>query len=231
MAGWLGITQAQLSRVENGPPIVHLDRLAHWARVLRIPAHTLWFQLPSGRDDVRAPVDGEAGLHLIRALRSADRQIGGKNLYGAALTHIAAFSGSARQSPAIPRQMLRAAASLHEMAGWMAHDSGDSATSRRHFRDALALAIDSRDQLLVGQVHGSLGHLACHDGNADAAISHASDGIDAVAKEEPLGGSAPGCSPSGRAASHRRAAPWTVTLLFASRRALSPRRRPLPTPG
>ena len=32
VAGWLGITQAQLSRVENGPPLVHLDRLAHWAR-------------------------------------------------------------------------------------------------------------------------------------------------------------------------------------------------------
>ncbi|MFI6779977.1 XRE family transcriptional regulator [Micromonospora sp. NPDC050276] len=46
VAGWLGITQAQLSRVENGPPLVHLDRLAHWARLLRIPATCLWFALP-----------------------------------------------------------------------------------------------------------------------------------------------------------------------------------------
>ncbi|WP_235966996.1 helix-turn-helix domain-containing protein [Micromonospora rubida] len=46
VAGWLGITQAQLSRVENGSPIVHLDRLAHWAQVLRIPAKHLWFALP-----------------------------------------------------------------------------------------------------------------------------------------------------------------------------------------
>ncbi|WP_091293057.1 helix-turn-helix domain-containing protein [Micromonospora halophytica] len=43
VAGWLGITQAQLSRVENGPPVVHLDRLAHWAQVLRIPLEHLWF--------------------------------------------------------------------------------------------------------------------------------------------------------------------------------------------
>ncbi|MGC4761389.1 helix-turn-helix domain-containing protein [Micromonospora sp. DT46] len=46
VAGWLGITQAQLSRVENGPPLVHLDRLTHWAQVLRIPLARLWFALP-----------------------------------------------------------------------------------------------------------------------------------------------------------------------------------------
>ncbi|MFF0254286.1 helix-turn-helix domain-containing protein [Micromonospora zamorensis] len=46
VAGWLGITQAQLSRVENGPPLVHLDRLAHWAQILRIPEAYLWFALP-----------------------------------------------------------------------------------------------------------------------------------------------------------------------------------------
>ncbi|MEV6810568.1 hypothetical protein [Micromonospora sp. NPDC051296] len=47
VAGWLGITQAQLSRVENGPPLVHLDRLSHWATLLKIPEPQLWFSLPS----------------------------------------------------------------------------------------------------------------------------------------------------------------------------------------
>ncbi|MEU7753466.1 hypothetical protein [Micromonospora sp. NPDC049171] len=46
VARWLGITQAQLSRVENGPPLVHLDRLTHWAQLLGIPAGHLWFRLP-----------------------------------------------------------------------------------------------------------------------------------------------------------------------------------------
>src|SRR5947207_844354 len=36
VAGWLGITQSRLSRVENGPRIDQLDVLIHWARVLRI---------------------------------------------------------------------------------------------------------------------------------------------------------------------------------------------------
>ncbi|WP_435204666.1 helix-turn-helix domain-containing protein [Micromonospora sp. bgisy143] len=60
VAGWLGITQAQLSRVENGPPLVHLDRLAHWAKVLGIPAGSLWFRLPGQQCWVDAsPSDGE----------------------------------------------------------------------------------------------------------------------------------------------------------------------------
>ncbi|MFC4107291.1 helix-turn-helix domain-containing protein [Micromonospora zhanjiangensis] len=46
VASWLGITQAQLSRVENGPAMVHLDRLMHWAQLINVPAELLWFKLP-----------------------------------------------------------------------------------------------------------------------------------------------------------------------------------------
>ncbi|HEX6075253.1 MAG TPA: helix-turn-helix transcriptional regulator [Micromonosporaceae bacterium] len=46
VAAWVGVTQAQLSRIENGPPIVHLDRLIQWARVLGVPGGYLWFKLP-----------------------------------------------------------------------------------------------------------------------------------------------------------------------------------------
>ena len=46
IADCFGLTQSQLSRIENGPPIVHLDRLIQWARMLAIPAERLWFELP-----------------------------------------------------------------------------------------------------------------------------------------------------------------------------------------
>lgn len=49
VAGWVGITQTQLSRVENGPAIKDLDKLIQWARTLSIPAHLLWFKLPEQR--------------------------------------------------------------------------------------------------------------------------------------------------------------------------------------
>ena len=61
VAGWMGVTQGQLSRIESGPPIVHLDRLMHWARILGIPSSRLWFTLP---EDDRAATPG---VHLVPA--------------------------------------------------------------------------------------------------------------------------------------------------------------------
>jgi hypothetical protein len=48
VARWLSISQAQLSRMESGAPPKDLDRLAHCARVLGIPAGLLWFHLDDG---------------------------------------------------------------------------------------------------------------------------------------------------------------------------------------
>ncbi|WP_245617404.1 hypothetical protein [Amycolatopsis taiwanensis] len=46
VAGWCGLTQTQLSRLENGSAPHDLTKLMQWARVLRIPAELLWFKLP-----------------------------------------------------------------------------------------------------------------------------------------------------------------------------------------
>lgn len=45
---WLGVQQPQISRIESGPPVKHLDTLQHWARTLRIPSDLLWFDVPGG---------------------------------------------------------------------------------------------------------------------------------------------------------------------------------------
>lgn len=62
VARWMGITQAQLSRIENGPPPVHLDRLVQMARLFRIPAHLLWFVLPTTRFGRQFETDETAAL-------------------------------------------------------------------------------------------------------------------------------------------------------------------------
>ncbi|MGQ0775889.1 MAG: hypothetical protein ACT4NY_15960 [Pseudonocardiales bacterium] len=49
---WLGLRQPQVSRFETGHAIQHLDTLQHWARVMRIPAELLWFDMPG---QTRAP--------------------------------------------------------------------------------------------------------------------------------------------------------------------------------
>ncbi|SCL19030.1 Helix-turn-helix domain-containing protein [Micromonospora inyonensis] len=51
-ASWVGMSQAQLSRIETGPPIVHLDRLVQWATALRIPEDRLWFAMPTAAGDL-----------------------------------------------------------------------------------------------------------------------------------------------------------------------------------
>src|SRR3954451_745400 len=47
-ASWFFLTQAQLSRIESGPPIQNMDRLVQWAHILHIPANLLWLPLPDG---------------------------------------------------------------------------------------------------------------------------------------------------------------------------------------
>jgi transcriptional regulator with XRE-family HTH domain len=57
VAHWLGLTQAQLSRLENGKPPEELSKLINYARALRIPAHLLWFKLPEQREALSESVD------------------------------------------------------------------------------------------------------------------------------------------------------------------------------
>lgn len=120
VAGWLSLTQAQISRIENGAPVRHLDSLTHWARTLRIPEHLLWFKLPtesSANDDARTadiqraavprqaaprrilfqapsfglPLGGDNGYaSAMQSFRAADRQVGGGHLYATVVQYLQA---------------------------------------------------------------------------------------------------------------------------------------------
>src|SRR3954467_7474713 len=46
-AGWVGVTQPRLSKIENGDRLTNITKLMHWAHALRIPADLLWFRMPS----------------------------------------------------------------------------------------------------------------------------------------------------------------------------------------
>jgi hypothetical protein len=62
VAGWLGLTQAQLSRIERGRAPEELSKLVCWARLLRIPAGLLWFKMPG---DAAAPAPDTAAKGLM----------------------------------------------------------------------------------------------------------------------------------------------------------------------
>jgi transcriptional regulator with XRE-family HTH domain len=53
VAGWVGLNQTQLSRIETGTPPQDLARLIQWARVLRIPPALLWFAVPGSPQPAR----------------------------------------------------------------------------------------------------------------------------------------------------------------------------------
>lgn len=51
MANWLGLTQAQLSRIEKGSAPEQLSKLIRWAEILGIPSELLWFKLPRAEEE------------------------------------------------------------------------------------------------------------------------------------------------------------------------------------
>jgi hypothetical protein len=57
VGNWLALTQAQLSRIENGRAPEELTKLVCWARTLGIPGELLWFKLPDQADGVTALPD------------------------------------------------------------------------------------------------------------------------------------------------------------------------------
>ena len=116
LGDWLGLTQAQVSRIENGPPIRNLDTLTHWARTLRIPADLLWFKLPGEQTPIGSAIHLTTGMLSARpmsvppsafqlvpvgngalrnpdvaamqAFRSADLQVGGGHLYASVTKYL-----------------------------------------------------------------------------------------------------------------------------------------------
>lgn len=73
VAGWLNLTQAQLSRIESGRAPEELSKLIHWANVLGIPSDLLWFKLPSDR---RPPTQRDTATSLGQARRPVSVRLG-----------------------------------------------------------------------------------------------------------------------------------------------------------
>ncbi|WP_242670037.1 helix-turn-helix domain-containing protein [Mycobacterium decipiens] len=69
VSSWLGLTQAQLSRIEKGPAPERLSKLVHFAQVLGIPGELLWFKLPDHHNSRYGDASTAAMPNLERLLR------------------------------------------------------------------------------------------------------------------------------------------------------------------
>jgi hypothetical protein len=61
---WLGLSQGAVSKAENGPAEQDIGTLQHYAKVLHLPQHLLWFDLPGqtrlgSRSSFLPPSDGK----------------------------------------------------------------------------------------------------------------------------------------------------------------------------
>jgi hypothetical protein len=138
---------------------------------------------PTWRESVPlAPVadDPDPDMTAMDAFRVADRQIGGGNLYAAVLSYL--------RGSVAPRLLTSqgssfiAAASLTEMAGWMAHDSGRDEVARAHFDRAWELAHAGQAVELLGDIAAARAHLELHLASPAAAIAMARRGRAEIAR-------------------------------------------------
>ncbi|MFF0458687.1 hypothetical protein, partial [Nocardia africana] len=71
VAGWLNLTQGQLSRLENGAAPEQLSKLIHWAETLKIPSELLWFKLRRQKVDTLGDVNRQGFLRAAAAVTFA----------------------------------------------------------------------------------------------------------------------------------------------------------------
>lgn len=123
-------------------------------------------------------------IAAIRAISDsfqlADRKLGGGLLYESVMRYIRSEISPSLLDP--PRDcsssdLFSAAASLTEVAGWMAHDGGNDDKSKVHFGQAYHLAVAAENPVLCANVCASLSHLAIQLGQAEDAARISSAGL------------------------------------------------------
>jgi transcriptional regulator with XRE-family HTH domain len=187
IAAAVDITQGRLYDYMNGKSRVEkLTLFEQIADAFHIPGHLLglarrtWEPPPADvqhqRDD-HPPPDSD-DLTAMDHFRSADRQAGGGRLYRAVVQHLGAQVAPRLVDFSSGPQVFAAAAALTEMAGWMAHDSGDDNRASRHFTQALPLARTSGDLPLAAHIAASSSHLALQTGDATGAVNWADRGLE-----------------------------------------------------
>lgn len=127
-------------------------------------------------------------IALIRAMsdsiQMADRKLGGGKLYQTVSRYLRSEIAPCLLDPpsdCSSSELFSAAASLTEIAGWMAHDGGDNTRARAHFTQAYRLAVAGENAALSANVCASMAHLAIQLGLPDDADRISTEGIGHVA--------------------------------------------------
>lgn len=195
---WLGMTQVQVSRLERATrPPSDLDKLSPWAETLGIPENELWFRLPAQqpKPSPAAPsqtaftwFDGDAAVpaivkntepalavHSIREttqiFRQLDNKFGGGHARDVVHTYLTDEVAPALHGRGPDATAFTAVAELNQLAGWMAYDTGDAISGRRHLQRAFQLCQHAGDEALSAEMLAGVSHQAAHARNAAMSVN------------------------------------------------------------
>lgn len=182
LAHELGITQGQLSRIENGRHRVRdLDKLTHYARTLGVPTELLWFepddpapplqvveplQLRNGAEIATVASASEPGLadSLLATLDEyvlADRLAGSRALLPIVTQQAKFIEHLQHTGHAGTRAELRGVrARFDEFLGWLHQDAGNLPDAIRWTARAGRLAQRSRNYQLLSYIRARQSSLA-----------------------------------------------------------------------
>lgn len=138
---------------------------------------------PSGAPVGAGRASGEPPtVEAIRAMATsvhvADRRLGGGHLYRSVMDYLQDDVARALFAPGSGARVYAAAASLTEIAGWMAHDSGRDVDARTHFHGAYRFSLAAGSVTLAANMCASMSHLAIQVGEQAEALRIADVGLD-----------------------------------------------------
>jgi transcriptional regulator with XRE-family HTH domain len=121
---------------------------------------------------------GNPEVDLVRevttAFRRVDNRYGGGHSRSAVNAYlkitVEPMLSDGRARSAVRDDLFAAAAELHQLAGWMAYDTGQADSGRRHLRTALRLCQDAEDHALSAEMLAGMSHQAAFHGVPEAAV-------------------------------------------------------------
>ncbi|MEV7553436.1 twin-arginine translocation signal domain-containing protein [Amycolatopsis sp. NPDC089917] len=125
-------------------------------------------KIPAGNPDV------ETIKEMTKTFRRLDNLYGGGRNRSALESFLTSSVSRMLKESGRPErtkfELFGAAAEMHQLAGWMAHDVGQAKEGRRHLREALRLTQESGNDALSGEMLAGMSHHAAFYGSAESAV-------------------------------------------------------------
>ncbi|WP_280464983.1 helix-turn-helix domain-containing protein [Nocardia brasiliensis] len=199
IARWLGVTQGQLSRIENGRSRVRdLDKLIKYARLLGIPEELLWFEvadnhmepapspdalvLPNGSKiatSVPSRILAESLLDTLDQYVRTDMVTGPFSLLPVVGEQLRFVEGLEQAGGRADREKLRVVhARFAEFLGWLHQDTGNLRAADKWTASAWAIACETEDFRLHSYIRSRQSNIAADRGRPKATIDLAESALD-----------------------------------------------------